>query len=63
MVRNRTTVRRLKYYLGTNTSHMVYEVEAVAVILALHLVANINNLTLTLIPRVDGEGWIVVGSY
>ena len=45
MVRDGTVIRRLKYYLGTNTSHTVYEVEAVAVILALHLVANINNLS------------------
>ena len=43
MVKNGTTVRKLKYYLGTDTRHTVYEVEAVAIILALHLAANIKE--------------------
>ena len=43
MVKNSTTVRKLKYYLGTNTRHTVYKAEAVAIILALHLAANIKE--------------------
>ena len=43
MIKNDTTVRRLKYYLGSDLRHTVYEAEAQAVILALHLAANIKE--------------------
>jgi ribonuclease HI len=37
MTKNGTVVDSLRYYLGSDTIHTVYEAEAVAVILALHL--------------------------
>ena len=39
MVKNGTTIRRLKYYLGSDLRHTVYEAEAVAVCQEIGLVA------------------------
>ena len=43
MIKNGTTVRRLKYFLGSDLRRMVYKAEALAVILTLHLAANIKE--------------------
>ena len=43
MVKNGTTIRRLKYFLGSDLKHTVYEAEALAIILALHMVSNIKE--------------------
>ena len=43
MVKNGTTIRKLRYYLGSDESHTVYEAEVVAILLVLHLADNINE--------------------
>ena len=43
MVKNGTTIRRLKYFLGSDLRHTVYEAEALAIILALPMVSNIKK--------------------
>ena len=43
MVKNSTTVRRLKYFLGSDLRHMGYKAEALAIILTLHMAANIKE--------------------
>ena len=43
MVKNSTTIRKLRYYLGSDKSHTVYEAKAVAILLALHLAGNIKE--------------------
>ena len=43
MMKNGTEVKTLQYHLGTETKHTVYEAEAVAAILALHILTTGKN--------------------
>ena len=43
MMRNEAILDSLKYYLGPDQAHTVYEAEATAVILALHLACNLKR--------------------
>ena len=43
MTKNGREIDSLQYYLGTEEEHTVYEAEAIAVVLALHMLANVKK--------------------
>ena len=48
MVKNGTVIRKLKYYLGSDLAHTVYEAEALAIVLALHMACEVKEMRIRL---------------
>jgi ribonuclease HI len=55
MVRNDTVLNTLRYFLGPDKIHTVYEAEAMAVILALHMVIGMNNVLKSITIGMDNQ--------
>src|ERR1700689_3647774 len=55
MFRNGHAEKSLKYHLGTNKEHTVYEAEALAVILALHMLTELNQTLIKVTIGLDNQ--------
>ena len=55
MVKNSTVIKKLKYYLGSDLTHMVYEAEALAIVLALHLTCEVKEMRIRLTIGTDNQ--------
>ena len=44
MVKNGTVIRKLKYYLGLDVTHTIYEAEALVIVLALHMACEVKEM-------------------
>jgi ribonuclease HI len=55
MVRNGTVVRTRRYCLGSDENHTVYEAEALAITLALHLAVNMDRMLTELTIGTDNQ--------
>lgn len=55
VVKNGTTFKKLKYYLGSDISHTVYEAEAMTITLTLHLACSVKERRLRLTIGTDNQ--------